>query len=219
MSIKTKAVLASGILAVSAFILIASIVGIGPHCELTPHRALGKRLAKEALGLRGSNGRLIVLARDTASHRNPYSDAQLSSFRKTIGRSGGVIDRIVLLRINPIRLVALPAGDFLGIANKLSDQDVVVSFVGPPVLSEDQLRKLGGTPPKVLAVCSGGLPRQVNLRKLFEQKLLTMAIVSRPDPAPQPGIGADRAFDHFFSLVTAANSSDLPLVASSEERR
>ena len=119
-----------------------------------------------------------------------------------------------LLKLNPIRLIAVAPGDFFDVLKKASEEDVIVSLLGPPVLTDRDVQRLGASHPKVVAVCSGWAPRQVNLRRIFEQGLLTTAIISRPDPSASGGGSAQEIFSRNFALITSANLSELPLMAS-----
>jgi len=89
---------------------------------------------------------------------------------------------------------------------------VVASFMGPPTLTASQLARLGTKRPKIVTVCSGDMPRQVDLKRSFEQKLVETAILSRRDvPSGSPASDSLQAwFDHFFVVVTEADAVDSP---------
>ena len=95
---------------------------------------------------------------------------------------------------------------------------MIVSFLGPPVLPDEQTAKLPDQRPKIIAVCSGGTPRQIDLRRIFDQGLLTTAVLSRPDANRSPSKGED-VFLQNFALVTKANLAELPLFASWSDGR
>jgi len=209
-----KSIVAAIVFAVSLLVLYLSLHGLGPRIDAAPHVALGEVLAREALKLCGQGGRIFAIARDTSAQKNPYSDAQWRSFQRSLKKSGASIAGTTFFRLNPIRLVTVPPGDFLTVIRKASEKDVIVSFLGPPVLSDDQVSKLPDQRPKILAVCSGGTPRQVDLRRIFEQDLLTAAVLSRSD-ASRSAVKGEGAFLQNFALVTKANMAELPLFASS----
>jgi len=79
------------------------------------------------------------------------------------------------------------------------------------MLTADQVAKLGAKRPKVVAVCSGDMPRQVDLRRRFEQKLVETVILSRRDaPTVLPASDSLQAwFDHFFVVASQANLAEL----------
>ena len=105
----------------------------------------------------------------------------------------------------------MPPGDFYELLRRGRDNDVIVSFLGPPVLTDEQVAKLGEKRPRILAVCSGAMPAQVDLRRIFDQKLLLAAVLSLPNPRLQAAADSRRnAFDEMFKLITLANLSELP---------
>jgi hypothetical protein len=196
--------------------LFYSVYGLGPHFDLRPHEALGQTVAGEALKLLGPGGRVILVTRDLALFKNPPVKAQVGSFCQALKKGGGTVGVTNHIKIDPLRLVSVPPGDFFLILKKASEPDVIVSFLGPPVLNPEQVSKLEEKRPKVVALCTGAMPRQVNLKRLFDDKLLHVAVISRtPLAANAPEFGSVQAcFDHWYALVTPANLDDLPANAS-----
>jgi hypothetical protein len=207
-----KAIIAAPLILASLLFLHFTLHGFGPTSETAAHEALGETLAQEALKVRGSGGRITVIARDTSLQKNPFADAQLKSFQRTI-RKARATNSNVLVKLNPIRLTAVPPGDFFDLIKKRSEEDVIVSLIGPPGLSDKQVSLLGDKRPKILAVCSGWTPRQVDLRRIFEQGLLTTAVISRDESGKGAAGGSSESFNKSFALITPSNVSDLPLVA------
>lgn len=200
------------------FIILGSSIFLGlflyplpPRLETKPHEALGQVLAEQAGKLLGSGGRLIVITLDTDTFTMPAAEAQWRSFQKTLRRAGTAIAVTRVLKVDPLRAVAVPAGDFFEILRKASEADVVVSFLGPPALSPDQIAKLNGKQPRVLAVCTGALPPEVDLKALFAAKVLRVAILSRKDPPPgPPADGSSSAwFERLYQMVTSENLGEL----------
>ena len=206
------AIVAASLILASLLFLYFTLHGFGPKSETAAHEALGETLAQEALKLRGSGGRITVIARDTSLQKNPLADAQLQSFQRTI-RKARATNSNVLIKLNPIRLVAVPPNDFFELIKKRSEEDVIVSLIGPPELSDKQVSLLGDKRPKIVAVCSGWTPRQVDLRRIFEQGLLTSAVISRDESGKGGAGGSSESFNKSFALITPSNVSDLPLVA------
>ena len=211
---KATNVIAALVISVSVIVLYATLHGFGPRVDTTAHKALGQMVAEEALKARGPAGRITVLARDTSTQENPYADAELKTLQYALKKARGVMTTTRLLKLNPIRLIAVAPGDFFDVLKKASEEDVVVSLIGPPVLSDQEAAKLGERHAKIVAVCSGWTPRQVNLRRIFEQGLLSTAIISRPDPSASGGGSMEETFNRNFALITSANLSELPLMAS-----
>jgi hypothetical protein len=192
--------------------------GFGPSFDAQPHQATGVAMAQQALALLKPGGQLTVIARDTSTFKNPAAEVQLASFRKTLAKVGAKIAVWQALQVDPLRLVEVPAGDFLELLRKTPPGNVIVSFMGPPMLSEEQRLKLPETKAAVVAFCSGSLPERVDLRPLFEQGLLQAAIVSKPNVSagPRPA-SLQQCFDDHFMVVTPSNLASLPTQASTSQ--
>ena len=195
-----------------ALIYFTAHGGFGPGVNPKPHEAAGGVLAQQALSLLKPGGQLIVIARDTSAFRNPASDILLDSFRKTIRQGRGSISSLRLLQVDPLRPVEVPGGDFFELIRKTPKGSVIVSLMGPPLLSETQRKQLNEINPAIVAFCSGSLCEQVDLRTLFEG-LLHAAVVSRRTPAAAGSPPGDLGgwFDQWFVAVTAGNVSNMPL--------
>src|SRR6266571_2203840 len=134
--------------------LVFSLHEFGPDFDPKPHEALGQEMAEEAAKLVESGGRVIVIARSTAFFKNPAADVQLQSFDRAVQKAKLIIAATNIFKINPILLVRVPPGDFVEILRRASESDVVVSFLGPPVLNPEQQARLGEPRPKVLVFFS-----------------------------------------------------------------
>jgi hypothetical protein len=191
--------------------LYLSLVGLPPRVDPRPHEALGEAMARETRKLLGSGGRIHLLRRDTALYPNPAADAQIRAFHGALRKAGVSVAATTVIKLDPNRLVSVSSGDFHKILKDSSESDVVASFLGPPVLTADHLAKLGARRPKVVAVCSGEMPRQVDLKLRFEQKVVETAILSRRDAPPGlPASDSPQAwFDHFFVVAGQENLAEL----------
>jgi len=197
--------------------LYFSIEGLPPRLEARPHEALGQALAREAAKLLGPGGRITIISRDTALFQNPATDAQLKGFHRTAQSAKVPVAGIKAIKIDPLRVASVPPGEFFDVLRKAAEGDVIVSLLGPPVLSEEQAALLDDKRPRVIAVCASALPARINLKSLFDQKLLDAAVISRPEPQPGGGKGEslEQTFDRWFVLITAANLSELPPATAS----
>jgi len=207
-----KSVVASLIIVGALACLFFSLHEFGPDFDPRPHEALGQVMAEEAAKLVENGGRVIVVGRSTSIFKNPAADVQLQSFSRAVQKAKLMIAATNTFKINPILLVRVPPGDFVEILRRASESDVVVSFLGPPVLNPEQLARLGEPRPKVLALCAGSMPSQINLKQLFQMKLLHVAVISRKNPtlsSPPPANPAGW-FDQLYLVVTPANQADLP---------
>jgi len=182
-----------------------------PKIEARPHAGMGAALAERVIKL-GSGGRITLLVPETAGGKFPAAQAQLKAFHAALQEVNLTVAATNVVKLDPNRLLRAPPGDFAEILRKLTDVDVVVSLLGPPVLNAEQKARVGGKRPKVIAVCSGDLPRQVNLKAIFADGFLHAAVVSRPEvglTTPSSDNPADW-FNHFFLWVTPQNVAALP---------
>jgi len=209
---KTKTKVAALVITGALLVLYLLVRVPGPNFEPKPFQAVGQVLAGEAGRLRGADGSITVLTRDTKLFNSPALDAQLKAFTQGLQNAKLPTTRTNLFMLDPLRPALLPPGDLFEILRKLGDTDVVVSFIGPPVLTANQEAKLPANRPKVVAVCTGDTPLHVDLRGLFERNLLHAAILSIPDASSRPPQSNSQQlwFDHYYKLVTKDNLSELP---------
>jgi len=191
--------------------LYLSVVGLPPRFDSRSHEALGEVMARETRKLLGSGGRIHLIRRDTALYPNPAADTEIRAFQRELRKSGLAVATTTVIKKDPLSLLSVPPGDFYKILEKGSEADVIASFMGPPQLTPGQLAKLGSKRPKVVTLCTGEMPRQTDLKRWFEDKLVQAAIVSRRDvSSSSTAADAPQAlFDHFFAVATEANASEL----------
>jgi hypothetical protein len=220
--VKRRQVMGWVAIVVIAVALLRLYVFFHPHpdrIDRRPHEQLGSVLAAEAVRALDGGGRLIVISRETSEFEVPAAEAQLDSFLAGIKKAGRTVTALRSVKVDPLRPLTVPAGDFFELLKQAKENDVIVSLLGPPNLSDEQVGKLGPKRPKVLAVCSGALPFRINLRKVFDQKLLAVAVVSRPDaPAVVPPGTREQAFEQTFKLITADNLAELNSLAQTGAR-
>lgn len=183
-----------------------------PQLEPGPHLGIGESLADRAAKLLQGGGRIILITPDTQANRFPGAAIQLKAFHAALRRANLSVAATNIIKLDPNRVTRAPPGDFADILRKNKDTDVVVSLLGPPVLTPEQKARVGEKHPKVVAVCSGEMPRQIKLRPLFADNLLHAAILSRPNLSPNLPVSENPAdwFNHFFFWVTPENVIDLP---------
>ena len=183
-----------------------------PSTHRKLHAAVGKAIAREAVSLLGHGGQITVIARDTETFKQPAAEIQLNSFKEEIRRSNATIGAAQFLQVDPLRPVEVPPGDFFELIRKAPVRNVIVSFMGPPLLSEEQRGQLGTVKPRVVAFCPGSVAGSIDLRALFDQQLLHAAVVSRRNSGRSPpgDKGLADSFDRLYMSVTAANLASLP---------
>jgi hypothetical protein len=212
-SAKAKTVAASLTLCGACLGFFMGLRGGSPKYDPAPQEAAGAVLAEETVKLAGSAGRITVIARDTALFANPAADSLLKGFCATLKRGGRTVTATNLVKLDPLRLVRVPPGDFYELLRKQTDRDVVVSFLGPPLLAPEQKARLGEKSARIVAFCPGPLPRQVNLVELFEQNMLHVVVISRPHPplTPPSSPGGRAWFDYLYQVITSANLAEMPV--------
>lgn len=205
---------AAAAIAAAGVWLYLSLCPAPPVIDARPHTGLGEALAAEALKLLEGEGRLIVITRDVESFKLPATTAQLESFLGAIKSAGKTPAAVRSIKVDPLRIVGVPPGEFFDVLRQGREKDVIVSFLGPPVLTDEQIMKLGTKHPKVIALCSGPIPARVDLKKSFEQQILHVAVVSHPDAPAQAAPGnAHSAFEQIFKVITPGNMTELPALA------
>ncbi len=209
---KLKLLFSLAAILVAAALLYFQMFPSPPPIEARPHLAVGEELAEQAVKIVGSGGRIVLIAPDVSVFQYPGAELQLKAFHRAIGKANLVITSTNLIKLDPNRLMRVQPGDFVEVLRKHSEADVVVSLLGPSIPTAEQKKRLPAKHARVVAICSGDMPRQVDMKALFEQHLLDVAIVSRPSPglaAPQSDILREW-FAHYFRVITSKNMADLP---------
>lgn len=205
--------------AVSLLMLAAAVVIVflryyhfEPRVEAGPHQGLGEALAEQAVKLAGAGGRVILIAPDPGTFKSPAVKIQLKALQQGLRRAKLTVVSTNLIKIDPLKPLRVQPGDLAEILRKYSDTDVVVSLLAPSPLSPDHRLRLGAKRPRVIAICSGDLPRQIPLKPLFADNLLHAAVISRAPAtaAPMASDQPDAWFNHFFQWITPQNLGDLP---------
>jgi hypothetical protein len=176
-----------------------------------PHRAAGAELARQTLSLLKPGGHITVITRDTTAFQNPASDFLLAGFQRELRRAHASVGDIQRLQVDPLRLIEVPSGDFQNWIHHAAAGDVIVSFMGPPLLTSEQRRQLGEIRPAIVAFCPGDWPDWVDFRPLFAQGLLRAAIVSRCDQ--RSATVNSKRFEQNFTVITKANVDDFMVAA------
>lgn len=203
--------LAGLVIAGAAAVWLSVTQSFPPSADRALHREIGETLAHEALARLAKDAEITVITRDTADFPQPALDQLMAGFTRTVRQANARIGTVRPLEVDPLRLVEVPSGDFVSLLRRAKPGDVIVSLMGPPLLTPDDQRQLGPVRARVVAFCPGALPAQIDLRRLFADGLIHAAVVNRPartDSAAKP-----RAlnFDQSYRVVTATNIGALYL--------
>ena len=175
------------------------------------HQGVGKVMADETAKLLGKKGQIVILCMDTS--KAPELKPQIETFLKRLKATTEikVKERVTLDtegRDNYGAGAGLSARRFLRLAKKYAGADALVSFVGAPRMSDEEITQLEGKP-KFIAECRSA----EKLKKLFDKNVLQVAIVSRfefPAPGKHNPKTPSQWFEKRFQVVTEKNSKDLP---------
>lgn len=189
----------------SALPLLFNLNRCSPRTDAATHAAIGAALAKSSLRLLGPGGKIVLITRNPSPSVEPAIATIIGSLQQTLKKSGHGIATTNVIQLDPLRLVKIPPGDLLELMRRLSENDAIISLMGPPSLNGAQITKLGTARPKVVALCPGEIPLQIPLLELFERKLLHVAIISRRTSAPPGTRSSGSNFDQSFELVTEQN--------------
>jgi hypothetical protein len=133
-----------------------------------------------------------------------------------LARTQVKIGAVEVLQIDPLRPMAVPSGDFVQWIKHASNGSVIVSLMGPPVFSDKELSQLSEIKPAIVALCSGPVREQVDLRSLFSKGLLQAAVVSKRSALCKAASSSNErdAFDSRFVEVTSGNLASLSSVSN-----
>jgi hypothetical protein len=186
-----------------------------PRVNAPLYDAVGRELAKIALGWLEPGGKVLVITRDTDAFPQPALARQLIAFKQSLLAAGNRPVEVQALQVDPLRPVEVPPGDFFEWIRKSAKGCVIVSFMGPPMLTDAQRQQLGEVKPKIVAFCAGNLPDRSYVKTLFEQGLVHAVVVDKRSAAAS-GKPKDRqaGFDSWYLIVTSANLADLTETAS-----
>src|SRR2546422_78551 len=186
-----------------------------PKINVPLHQAVGRVMAEETAKLVNNQGRIVVIAIETA--KDAELKIQLEEFEKSLKKFSRItVAKTYMLETENRAKYGVGSGlsarRFIRIVNKNTTADAMVSFVGAPELKDDEIGQLQARP-KFIAES-----RSVEkIGNLLAKHLLQVAIVSRFQfPAPVEGNpGTLRQwFDKRFQVVTAESVGALPAAAA-----
>ncbi len=178
-----------------------------PQINEPLHRGIGQIMAEETVRLLGGKGKILVVAIDTP--KTPELKVQLEAFKTALEKSAIKIDDVMMLdtKDQPKYRTGggFSAGRFVRTMKKHKNVDALVSFVGAPHLSDSDYQELSKfIAPKFIAESMA----TEKLPKLFEKKILQVAIVPRFDfPSPIQGHpkNSQEWFIQRFQVLTDKN--------------
>ncbi len=187
--------------------------GSSQKFDLGPYQALGAGVAEETTKLLGNKGSVVVMGHDTSEFQNAAIDGQLSSFQKTLAKSGLTIAATIKFKLTPMERMATggaaPRDQFLQVLQSHPNAGAVVLFCGFPPLAGQDYSTLKQSGIKVV-VASGYGP---GYRRLLESQVIHLAIVpqfDRPATTGKPPPTLRGWFEQEYLVITPANIATLP---------
>lgn len=167
-------------------------------------QAIGQALAEETRRALGQKGDVAVVS--MATGQAPELKVQMAAFEKRLKALGGIVvkERVTLdPGDNPKYRpgAGLSARRLLKIVRKNPNVAAIVSFVGAPSLTDEDLAQIKTMP---LLIAEAHSPDK--LINLLEKKILRAAIVPRfefPAPGPKKPATGQQWFDYYFQIVRA----------------
>lgn len=200
---------------VSLIFIFMSQCESAPKVNLKPYLAVSEVLADETAKLVGpSGGSIVVVALDTKKSKMPTVEAQLNAFTAAIKKKGNITIASVeglspekMAEVGPE--MGLPSDLFHQVLAKNAGAKAIVSFLGAPMLKDDEIAKLPQAMPKLIAFASFGM----GLKKLFDEHVIQVAIVPNFEPNPNPAKKPSTSrewFDQYYKVVTKETADKLP---------
>ncbi len=180
-----------------------------PPYNVELHQHIGRLIAEQTAKVVGPKGRVVFITIPTGSE--PELATQLDAFKQTLKKLGSYDLKEQELDTKDQPKYGLGNGlsgrRFVRTANKNEKADAIVSFVGAPDITEQELTELKKSPRFLAEARSPD-----HLPKLFEKKLLQVAIVSRfsfPAPGPIAPKTTQEWFDKRYQIITPELAANL----------
>jgi hypothetical protein len=174
-----------------------------PKHDVRLHQRVGEVMAEQTAKLIGSKGRLVLITIPTGNE--PELKTQLEAFRSSLKKLGNYEIKDHELDTKDQPKYGLGAGlsgrRFVRTVKNNPNADAIVSFVGAPKLSKEELAELTKMPKFIAETKSPD-----HLPKLFEKQIIQVAVASRftfPAPGPQSPKTPQEWFDKRYQIVLA----------------
>jgi hypothetical protein len=196
--------------------IIASAVWIyysefkAPKYNVSLEQRIGAVMAEQTAKLVGPKGRLVLLTIPTSG--DPELKTQLGAFRRALKKLGDydLKEHEMDIKDEPKYHAGggLSSRKFVRAVKNHPHADAIISFIGAPKLSEDEMAEIA-TRPKFIAESSS----TEHLPDLFAKQILQVAVVSRfvfPAPGPHKPKTPQEWFDKRYQIVTASAVASIP---------
>lgn len=167
-------------------------------------------MAEETARVVGPKGRLVLITIPTANQ--PELKTQIEAFRRRLKKLGDY--EIKDHELDPKEQPKYAAGAglsgrrFARAVKNNPKADAIVSFIGAPRLSDEEIADLGKVPKFIAETRTPD-----HLPKLFEKQIISVAVASRftfPAPGPRKPRTAQELFDRRYQVVAADSVAAIP---------
>jgi hypothetical protein len=204
MGIKNSKIVAG----IAVFAVAGSIISVwrtmhrteGPNLEL--FRAVGRGVAEQTAGLVGKQKELVLVAWDPKRSPFPDVDAQANAFIKAAKKLGLSVVATQLLPLTSDGTRGVPGEQFLELGRRFPTA-VIVSFVGPPLLTAEQLRGLPASRPKCVVVTA---EVDWQLKRALLKHVIDLAFL----PGRRPVSAESKSTSPPYLILTPDTAADLP---------
>ncbi len=182
-----------------------------PRFNVVLHRAIGRNLAQETARLLHEAGKVVIVSIELRDL--PELKVQMDEFERALKQFPKVVlEKSYKLETDDKPKYSFGSGlsgrRYVRIVNKNPGADAIVSFIGAPSLTAEDVTQLKASPKVIVEARSAD-----KLKKLFEQNLIQAAIVARfqfPTPIKGTPRNAQEWFDQRYQIVTTNNLAELP---------
>ncbi len=206
------------IVAVAILTIIASVVFIfatqyqgTPKRDKKPYIAIGEVMAEETAKLLNNQGQVVVVDMDIRQW--PMGKIQREAFQKILGKHQGItmagtenVPMEKVYRSDPG--MAFTSEMFFELLSKYPNISAIVSFLGAPVLQDEEIARLGTNIPKIIVLS----PIGTGLKKLLEGQVVQVAIVSRSEsglPSSKESETIREWFDRHYQVLSPESESSI----------
>jgi len=181
-----------------------------PKHNVRLHQRIGEVMAEQTARVLGPKGKVLLLIIPTGSA--PELETQLQAFHRTLAKLGNYDLKEHEFDTRDQAKYGVGSGlsgrRFLRAIKNNPAVDALVSFVGAPKLSDEELAQLTRMPKFIAETRSAE-----DLPKLFEKQIIQVAIVSRfvfPAPGPQKPRTPQELFDKRYQVIAADSVATIP---------
>ncbi len=181
-----------------------------PKHNVRLHQRIGEVMAEQTARVLGPKGKVLLLIIPTGSA--PELETQLQAFHRTLAKLGNYDLKEHEFDTRDQAKYGVGSGlsgrRFLRAIKNNPATDALVSFVGAPKLSDEELAQLTRMPKFIAETRSAE-----DLPKLFEKQIIQVAIVSRfvfPAPGPQKPRTPQELFDKRYQVIAADSVATIP---------